>query len=50
MLKRYLKASYNWKQNRKVFSGSFFIAAYVYTDGRKIMQSFWPHCNISAYA
>ena len=42
MLKSYVLASHNWKQNQKTPSGSIFIAAFVQADVQKIMHSFWP--------
>ena len=37
------------KTELKTPTGSFFIAAFVSADSRKITH-FGPHCNISAYA
>ena len=47
MLKCYLLASHNGKQNRKTSSCSIFIAAFVQADGRKIMDSFLDQIVIS---
>ena len=45
MLKSYLWAFQNWKQNRKTPYGSIFIAIFGYADGRKITHTFGQNCK-----
>ena len=47
MLKSYLWAFQNWKQNWKTPYGSIFIAVFGHADGRKITHIFWSKLQIS---